>query len=222
MDMARAMNTDLYAAYAAGVLDPSLALLVETQAALRPGMGKRLKVADMVAGAVLEREAPASMSLGALDSVLAQIDELGVDQRRSRAAAKAASNALNELIRLPEPLRDLVFDAAGETGWRSAGPGIKRMDIDAGGRARAELLRMEPGTATPRHSHGGSEYTLVLQGGFTDERGHYGPGDLVIAGPEVRHRPVADPGEACIVLAVCDAPLEFEGVLGVLQKIFGK
>ena len=218
--MSNGQNTDLYAAYAAGVLDPSLTLLVETQAALRPNLKNQLQVADIIAGTALETEAPASMSLGALDNVLAQIEDLGSDATRRTHAAAEAGRALDELIRLPEPLRDLVFDAAEETGWRMAGPGIKRMPLDVGGRAKVELLRMDPGSGAPRHRHGGSEYTLVLQGGFTDEAGSYGPGDLSVAGPDVMHRPVADPGAACIALAVSDAPMEFGGVLGVLQRIF--
>ncbi|MEO1189022.1 MAG: cupin domain-containing protein, partial [Pseudomonadota bacterium] len=29
----------------------------------------------------------------------------------------------------------------------------------------------------PKHSHHGSEFTLVVAGGFTDESGSFGPGD---------------------------------------------
>ena len=60
------------------------------------------------------------------------------------------------------------------------------------------------------------EYTVVLQGGFTDVTGNYGPGDLQVMEDGMSHNPVADPGEDCINLAVTTGPLKFESLL---QKI---
>jgi putative transcriptional regulator len=223
----RAPGSELYAAYASGGLDPALQLLVETQAALQPRLAARLAVADTVAGLMLETEVPAPLRKGALDAVMAQID---VDEGCNRAAPaaarhqqamKAAKSALDELIALPEPLRDHVFRAVEAGGWRFAGPGIRVMPIQVGGRAKVELMRMEPGAAAPQHSHKGHEYTLVLSGGFSDGTASYGPGALSVAGPDHTHRPVADADGVCIALAVCEAPLAFRGLLGVIQRLVG-
>jgi len=233
-------GADLLAAYAAGTLDPALQLLLDTQAWLRPDLAERLGMADVVSGELLELEAPAVMRKGALETVLARIDadQKGLpratansDDRRKPGqrtasdrhmrAVSAAGNALDELVRLPEPVRDLAFRAVERSGWRFAGPGIRSMRLNVRSSAEVGLLRLDPRAAAPRHTHRGTEYTLVLAGGFSDSRGSYGPGDLSIAGPKDLHSPVADEDGVCIALTVCDAPLAFRGLLGFIQRLAG-
>lgn len=85
---------------------------------------------------------------------------------------------------------------------------------------KTQLLKIASGTAMPSHTHLGTELTLVLAGGFSDESGQYGEGDVAEADDSVTHRPVADPGEDCICLAVTDAPLRLTGALGWLLNPF--
>ena len=58
--------------------------------------------------------------------------------------------------------------------------------------ANGELYRIEPGATVPSHSHFGDELTLVVQGGFSDEVGSYGPGDICLKTPSDTHAPVGD------------------------------
>ena len=67
----------LYAAYAAGTLDPGYALLVETQGALRQDVRRAIAMSEAAAGALLEAEAAAPMAANALDRAFAAIDALG-------------------------------------------------------------------------------------------------------------------------------------------------
>ena len=84
------------------------------------------------------------------------------------------------------------------------------------------LLRGSPGSDVGAHTHRGQEYTLVLQGGYRDETGAYGPGDFQIASGDVTHNPVADPGEDCINLAVTIGGLRFRNPAQTLvARIFG-
>ena len=204
-------------ALTAGRADPGVAMLVDTMAALHSDVAP---LEEIVGGAVLESETPAELSAGALDSVLAQIDSLKQVPPHA-VAAKAASGALDELIRLPAPLRDVVLEASAKSGWKFASPGIRVIDLELGGDTEVQLMRLQPGQAVPRHTHEGREYTLCLEGGFSDERGSYGPGELSIADGSVVHTPIADEDGVCIVLAVTDDDLKFTGILGVLQRIFG-
>ncbi len=48
------------------------------------------------------------------------------------------------------------------------------------------------------------------------EHGHFLRGDLAEADGSVDHRPIADPGEDCLYLAVTDAPLRLTGPVGRL------
>ena len=213
--------SEIYAAYASGTLDPALTLLLGTQRSLRGDTDTALAMADILSGALLERETPALMSDNALQSALSVIDALETNQSIVNAPVKLASNALDEILALPEPLRGLAIDAAGKAGWQRTAPGIQRLSLEVGSDVETEIYRIEPGTAVPRHSHEGSEFTLVVAGGFTDETGSFGPGDLAVKGPEDTHQPVADQGEVCFTLAVRDGGLKFTGLMGLIQKIVG-
>ena len=217
----RSLSQEGFSAYAAGTLEPALQLLVETRAALKPSLSLRLAAADAVVGALFEGEAPAPLSDNAIDRAMAAIDSLSeAPSARHQIAAKAANSAIQELIELPEPLRSRVLEAAGETSWRFAGPGLRVLPVAVSSSSHVELLRIEPGCGAPRHSHLGTEYTLVLQGRFCDESGSYGPGDVAVVGPGHTHRPMAEGHEVCLALAVREGGLEFKGGLGLIQRLF--
>lgn len=216
----------LQAAYAAGVLDPAMRLLVETQAAIRHDAQADLEVAESLAGLFLEYERPAPVASGSFDAVMdriAQDSGSGGDHvdHPTRRAARAACAVIDEILHLPRPVQDHALDAIAAGGWTFAGPGLRSLPLHVGeGASKAEILRIEPGWGAPRHSHNGGEYTLVLAGSFSDERGRYRLGDIACAGPSVTHRPIADQGEVCYSLAVTDAPVALTGALGFLQRLW--
>lgn len=199
-------------AYAAGQLGAGMRLMVETQAALRPA--RDLALADAFAGVALEQETPAAMASGALESVLAKIDALEAPVKAARRAQFA-----DEVAGLPQPVRALALETLAKRGWNFAGPGIRILPLDVPNSGGVELIRIEPGRAVPNHTHTAGEYTLVLTGAFTDERGRYGVGDISYADPSVTHTPKAEPGDVCYNLAISEAPLVLTGALGFLQKL---
>ncbi|MEZ5997441.1 MAG: ChrR family anti-sigma-E factor [Hyphomonas sp.] len=210
--------SELYSAYAAGRLDPAFALMVETQGALRPDVRQSVAASEAVAGAFLEQQAATGLKEDALDRAFAAIDALETADIRTPARPPAANP---ELDALPDPLRALAAEAAGKGGWKMAAPGIRRLALDAGSALDMELYRIEPGARVPRHTHSGSEYTLVVSGGFSDETGSFGPGDMVVKGPDDTHQPVGDADGICFALAIRDGGLKFTGMMGVIQRLFG-
>jgi len=63
---------------------------------------------------------------------------------------------------------------------------------------------------------------VVLQGGFTDVTGNYGPGDLQVMADGMSHNVVVDPGEDCINLAVTTGRLKFDSLLQrIAAPLFG-
>jgi putative transcriptional regulator len=220
-DTAAPSFSELYAAYAAGCLDPAFTLMVETQSVLRSEIRRSVAVSEMIAGGLLETAPEAALSERALDRALAAIDALEASAGLSVAAGRAAGEAMDEVLALPEPLRSAALDAIEHTGWQSMGRGLKRLRLRSGDRLESELYRISPGARIPRHSHAGNEYTLVVAGGFSDERGSYGPGEVVINGPDDLHQPVGDEGEVCYALAVRDGGLRFTGMMGFLQRLLG-
>ncbi|USD38333.1 MULTISPECIES: ChrR family anti-sigma-E factor [Ferrimonas] len=69
------------------------------------------------------------------------------------------------------------------------------------------FIYMEPGGSIATHAHKGLEWTLVLDGTFSDDRGDFHPGDLIQCDDQVEHAPYSENG--CLCLAAIDAPLHF-------------
>ncbi len=215
-------TSDIYSLYAAGALDPAFSLMLETQAALRADTARALANAEILAGCFLETEAPLAPKDTALDTVFAMIDAAEARDVQLAKAAGRAHGAIDEVLSLPDPLRDRVLDTFENKGWDSLTKGVQRVTLDIASDAEVELYRIEPGQKLPKHSHKASEFTLVVAGGYTDETGQFGPGDLSYKGPEDIHQPMADMDGVCFALAVRDDGLKFTGLLGVAQRLLGQ
>jgi len=214
---------EVYSSYAAGCLDPAFCLLVETQAALRPDVNRAVTRAETIAGIFLESEDSAELSEGAAAKALAMIDAYEAGEARPTASAiHLANEGLDEFLALPEPLRETTLQSFQTHKWQNLTQGIRRLKLEASSEAEVELYRIEPGCTVPRHSHKGSEFTLVVAGGFTDETGSFGPGDISVKGPNDTHQPKGDMDGVCYALAVRDGGLKFTGVMGLVQRLIGQ
>jgi putative transcriptional regulator len=60
----------------------------------------------------------------------------------------------------------------------------------------------------------------VLAGSFYDQGAWFRRGDVEEADATIEHQPAAGPEEACICLAVTDAPLRFRSLLPRLAQPF--
>jgi len=221
------LGDEIYTAYASGALSGPMRLLVDTQAEVRESVR-----AERDAAALLDTIEPAPVRPQSLKEIFAAIEaeEAGLGEagalppeparadEASRKAAESAGRAVNELLALPEAVRDLALERGG---WSFAGPGVRKMELMREGTAKAELIRLEPGRGVARHGHDGKEFTLVLTGAFHDGYDRYAAGELCAADPSLEHKPVAEEGEVCIALAVTDGPLAFTGPLGWVQRAFG-
>ena len=123
---------------------------------------------------------------------------------------------------MPEPLRSYVGDGLEASAGSGSCAEWSRPELPwaAMGQRQTRLLRIRPGIRIPRHTHAGTELTLVLAGGFTDGGGHYLRGDLSFSDGEVDHSPRADDDGECICLTVIDAPLRLTGPLMRLLNPF--
>ncbi|MFN3213410.1 MAG: ChrR family anti-sigma-E factor [Henriciella sp.] len=215
---------EVYSSYGAGCLDPAFCLLVETQSALRPEVARAVARAETIAGVFLETEQRVAVSANAMDKAFAMIDAFEADGRPdARAqAVHMAGEGLDELLDLPEPLRETALTSFQTNKWQGLTQGIRRLKLEAGSDAEVELYRIEPGCTVPKHSHKGSEFTLVVSGGFSDESGSFGPGDISLKGPKDIHQPTGDMDGVCYALAVRDGGLKFTGVMGLIQRLVGQ
>ncbi len=205
----------LLAAYAAGSLSAPLHVLVAGHLALTPRSRTFVRSLEGLGAAALEAERPVPVS--DRDAMLSAIFAAAEPPASGRAPV-AAGDAV-----LPDPIARYLGRGLDDIRWRTVLPGVKEHKVEKTARGEAVLYWIKPGRKMPNHTHEGSEYTLVLKGGFTEVGGHFRRGDIAIADQEVDHRPVADLDEDCICFAVTDAPLRLTGPVGrVLQRLFGK
>ena len=66
----------------------------------------------------------------------------------------------------------------------------------------------------------GDEYTVILEGSFSDEAGLYHKGDFLLRDASHEHTPVATLDKYCICLAVTEAPIQLTGFFGRLLNPF--
>ena len=195
--------------YATGALSRPLEILVETHLAMNEESSQSMRMLMQLGGILLEDCEPVSLSEGALENVMSQLGRYDTDTTKD--SAKIHSH--NEW--LPRPVANYVPSADCKKSWRRAGIGIMEADIDFGETGgQAKIYRIAPGTAVPIHTHTGAEVTLVLSGGFTDETGSYGPGDISIQEAGGEHQPVADDDGECIVYAVNEGQIRLTGPIG--------
>ncbi len=105
-------------------------------------------------------------------------------------------------MRLNADFTQRVVVHAGGLPWvASPMPGVERRMLDRVGEevARAtSLVRYAPGSQFSRHTHGGGEEFLVLEGVFQDEHGDYPAGTYVRNPPGSAHTPASAGG--CTIL----------------------
>ena len=194
--------------YAAGALPEGPALAVALHVALDPAA--RLLVGNLSAlgGALLEDEPAAEVDASALDRILGKLDKVAVE-------AKAAPTPVQPGFEwAPPALRPYLGQAPR---WRRMFGGFDEIRIGLHGDThRASLLRLEGGKGLPAHRHIANEYTVVMQGGYTDNTGNYGVGDFAVGPGANEHEPIADVGEPCIALIVVEKPIVLTGVWGRL------
>jgi len=204
----------LLASYVLGQLNPHLDSLVASHLSLSP------RSRDFVAG--LE-----SLHGEALE----QVDVMSPPSKRDVRLAAIFDSPQPEQIRvphpscaiLPAPLLALTGKGFSDLTWKSVLPGIKEYKIHDLQDGEASVLWIKPGRTMPSHTHDGSEYTLVLKGGFRDLSGHYRRGDIAIADADIDHHPKADEDEDCICFAFTEHPVRLTGFFGsIAQRLLGR
>ena len=208
--------SELLLDYASGALAEGPALLVATHLAYSEDARDDVAALEAAAGELLASMPAEALDDDALARTLARIDA---------APAPAPARPRDDAARIvgtavPGPLRRYLQQDAH---WRPALGGIEEIELPLGDKSyRATLMRIGAGRGLPVHRHAGSEYTLVLAGGFADGRERFDRGDICVADPAVEHKPVADADQPCICLVVAEAPVVLTGFFGRLLNPFLK
>ncbi len=207
-------KTQTLADFAAGRLDEARAVVVATHLGLCADCTKAVSDFESVGGHLLETTKPVEMAHDALEKILARADV-------TANVIVPASPALDQ----PErnlPLSGFLKGSIDDVKWKRVAPGLSQSVIEAQGYRQGvlRLLKIEPGTQMPKHSHSGNELTLILRGAYEDEIGDFGVGDLADLDGEYTHTPKAKGDEPCICLIATAAPLKFKTLAGRIAQPF--
>ena len=104
--------------------------------------------------------------------------------------------------------------------WRSLGKGLQICQLSNTDDTRLWMLKAQPGTVLPEHTHLGSELTMVLKGSYFCGSEIYRAGDIEDADEQTTHRPVVTQDGECICLAVTEGNLQFKSFMPRLVQPF--
>jgi len=201
---------ELLAGYAAGTLSYPAQALVGAHLELSGRNRGYVSSLEALAGVGLEESEPVSLRDrdAALDAIFASKASLLNDNAPLNVGAELPSAAV------PRSLQAIIGGSVEDLPWKTLLPGVKECKFGEIDGCNASLIRVRGGKALPSHTHHGAELTLVLQGAFSDEEGHFLTGDIAFADGDVDHKPVADQGDECICFTVTAGRLQLTGPVG--------
>ena len=207
----RHVPIETLAEHAAGQLDLALRVLIEAHLDLCAEC--RAEHAGLVApgGRLLAETA----AVAPPEALWARI-ESGLEPRVQRD-----DEALPASIPLPLAARRELPRLAPLRWWKLFLGGARMAELAADPDTGAKLMigQMPPGLRFPRHLHVGFEHTVILAGGYDDERGEFVAGDYAVYEPGSEHGPETLDGDSCWILFRLGGAVQFRGWRGFLQKL---
>ncbi len=195
---------ELLAAYSAGSLPLSQALCISAHLEHCPACVRKLQRFNRVGSELMSRLKPAPASDSLKDNLMAKLDMLEETTVEPEPSTTDPS--------VPRCLHQFIDRGYRDLPWKRVSADIHSVELcrDSNG-ARVELLKIRPGGSATTHTHLGDEYTVILEGSFSDEKGLYRQGDFMVKDASDRHTPVATQDRECICLAVTEGPIQFTG-----------
>lgn len=205
-------------AYAQGALDDVSAFTIATHIEVCPECRRQIALIEQQCGDELfNNEVDASDDLDSMFDSIVALEQNSDPIRPPRLPTFIEVNGKS--FRLPLSLsrfRDRISD------WKSYGGKVYSAAIDISPQARVNLMYIAENVTIPQHTHKGTESTLILHGGFSDEDGHYGVGDFLYKDASVKHSPYTQQGEDCLCLTVLTQPMIFTQGVARVFNLFGK
>lgn len=204
--------------YATGRLNNRFEALVRAHVTVCSECRDHVSFAESVGGELLAGLPAATNTSGDSDAALAICDSHEqLDHAEGQFSRAAHLGAVNDLEEIVTTYLNCSLDALP---WRKLGQGLSLCRLSEQDGARMWLLRGEPGMVLPRHTHAGSELTLVLKGAYFCGSSIFSVGDIEDADESTRHQPMITHDGECICLAVTEGKLRFESWLPRLAQPF--
>jgi putative transcriptional regulator len=156
---------------------------------------------QQVGSELFDRLAPQQVDASVLDAVLSSLDEEPplVFSKDVQAEDK------------PALVQRLMHGDYEDLEWKKVNSALQISRLRTGDPSHEiALYHIKAGRSIPKHTHRGTEFTLVLEGSFSDEEGVYQRGDFIERDADDVHTPTAAQSEDCICIGVLDAPVRFK------------
>jgi putative transcriptional regulator len=150
---------------------------------------------------------------------LSELKDVKLKKLKYTDCIKNSSSGKNNEKSSINPLSRIVGNL-NNVDWKSVYKGFKEFNIPVNDSDSVKLIKMDPGTSVPLHSHNGKEYILVLEGSFCDEYGEYQKGDMQINDQQIKHNPNACNSNGCVCLSITENDVVFFGKFGSVLNLF--
>ena len=134
-------------------------------------------------------------------------------------AAGSRGNLESKINKNYNPLTNLIGNID-KLQWKSIYKGFREFNLPLKDNDTIKLIKMDPGTSVPLHSHNGKEYILVIDGSFCDEYGEYKKGDMQINDQNIKHHPTACDTNGCVCLSITESDVVFFGKFASILNLF--
>ncbi|MGH1469724.1 MAG: ChrR family anti-sigma-E factor [Cellvibrionaceae bacterium] len=218
-------SDELLLEYSAGNVAGGNAICIASHLELCPKCRATHKRNNAIGGALIDKLGSHNVSNQLKNKVLNSITQTNESNKRSTEAANKTlptEKSINKIKdNIPRAIRSFVPSGFSNLKWSVATASARSCLLfkDEAG-AAVSLLRIKPGGKISNHKHMGDEYTLILDGSFSDEDGTYSAGDFMLRNDHHQHSPTATKDRECICLTVQEAPLQFTGRLWRLLNPF--
>ncbi|MGK0399199.1 MAG: putative transcriptional regulator [Gammaproteobacteria bacterium] len=200
---------ELLAAYAAASLPLSQALCISVHLEHCPKCTQNLHRLNDLGSELMVNLQPAEPLPGLKQKLFDQIDLISITAAPIEKVT-SPTDVTNQS--LPRCLHQFIKTGYEDVSWKRLSSDIHSYELCRDqNNAKVELLRIKAGGTSGTHKHMGDEYTVILEGSFSDELGLYQQGDFLVRNSFDKHTPVATIDKECICLAVTEAPIQFTG-----------
>jgi len=169
---------------------------------------------DQVGSKLMSEAEPIEVGDLLLDSVMAKIDQLPESAEDIVPRTSEMSD-----VHYPLLVNKLITASESTPTWRRMSASVDVAQFTTGQKEyEVALHKICSGGKTPRHDHGGREFTVVLKGSFSDEQAVYNEGDFLQREAGDVHQPMGAQNGECICLSALAAPIKLSNPFGFLMK----
>lgn len=205
-------SDELLMSFAAGQLPNALGIIAACHHQTCKQCQSKVRKYEQLGAVLIETTTAISMSDNSLDNLLDRLD--------STPSPNEATTFIGD-PRIPKPLRRFVPEYFDQLPWSGFSSSIKEYSLPfSDDTYTAKFYKISAGKQLPIHTHKGNEFTLVMEGSFSDKAGDYHSGDFILADTQTVHQPKAANDADCICFAVMDAPLKMTGFFGRMLNPF--